>query len=146
MVLRYYGGPTTRQCDFANELFGRTECCLKPSSLNCNRPCEMPDVSNLYSSNHIHNRLVDKPVPFSKLQSEIDAGRPVEVVYFWRDWGKPGHSVIVRGWYTDGKEEFVHVNDPADSPTTMSGIVAYSELLAPYGEGDWTYTWVEIRG
>ena len=146
MVLLYYGGPATRQCDFANEIFGRTECCLKPSSPNCNRPCEMPDVSNLYSSNHIHNRLVDKSVPFSKLQSEIDAGRPVEVVYFWRDWGKPGHSVIVRGWRTDGKEEFVHVNDPADSPTTMSGIVAYSELLAPYAEGDWTYTWVEIRG
>ena len=48
-------------------------------------------------------------------------------------------------WRTDGKGEFVHVNDPADSPTTMSGIVAYSELLVPYGTGDWTYTWIEIR-
>ena len=105
----------------------------------------MPDVSNLYSSKHIHSKLVEKAVPFSKLQSEIDADRPVEVVYFWRDWGKPGHSVIVRGWRIDDEEEFVHINDPADSPTTMSEIVAYSELLAPYGEADWTYTWIEIR-
>ena len=145
MVLHYYGGTTTRQCDFVNELFDRTECCLEPSSPNCNRPCGIQDISNLYSSKHIHNKLVDKAVPFSKLQSEIDANRPVEVVYFWRDWEEPGHSVIVHGWRTDGKGEFVHVNDPADSPTTMSGIVAYSELLVPYGKGDWTYTWIEIR-
>lgn len=146
MVIHYYAGPATRQCDFANELFDRTECCSEPSNPNCNRPCEMLDISNLYSNRHIHSQLVDKAVPFSKLQSEIDADRPVEVVYFWRDWEKPGHSVIVRGWRIDGEEEFVHVNDPANSSTTMSGIVAYSELLAPYGEGDWTYTWIEIGG
>ena len=145
MVLRYYDRPAIRQCDFANELFDRTECCAEPSSPDCDRPCEMLDISNLYSSKHIHNKLVDRAVPFSKLQSEIDANRPVEVVYFWRDWGEPGHSVIVHGWYADGNDEFVHVNDPADSPTTMSGIVAYSELLVPYGKGDWTYTWIEIR-
>ena len=93
-----------------------------------------------------HTLIFPKPaVPFSKLQSEIDADRPIEVVYFWRDWEKPGHSIIVRGWRIDGEAEFVHVNDPADSSTPMSGIIAYSELLAPYGEGDWTYTWIEIR-
>ena len=145
MVLRYHGGSAIRQCEFANELFDRTECCLEPSSPACNRPCEMLDISNLYSSKRIHSKLVEKAVPFSKLQSEINANRLVEVVYFWRDWGKPGHSVIVRGWRIDGQEEFVHVNDPADGPATMSGIVAYSELLIPYGEGDWTYTWIEIR-
>lgn len=145
MVLRYYDGSAVRQCEFANELFDRTECCLEPSSPACNRPCEMLDISNLYLSKHIHSKLLEKAVPFFKLQSEIDADRPVEVVYFWRDWGKPGHSVIVHGWRIDGQEEFVHVNDPADGPATMSGIVAYSELLIPYGAGDWTYTWIEIR-
>ena len=145
MVLRYYGGTATRQCDFVNELFDRTECCLEPSSPNCNRSCGMQDISNLYSSKHIHNKLVDKAVPFSKLQSEIDANRPVAVVYFWRDWEEPGHSVIVHGWRTDGKEEFVYVNDPSDSLGEYR-IVAYSELLAAYGKGKWTYTWIEIRG
>ena len=145
MVLRYYDDSTVRQCEFANELFNRTECCLEPSIPACNRPCEMPDISNLYSRKHIRSEFVDKAISFSKLQSEIDADRPVEVAYFWKDLGKPGHSVIVRGWRIDGQEEFVHVNDPADSPTSMSEIVAYAELLAPYGEGEWTYTWIEIR-
>ena len=145
MVLRYYEDSAVRQCEFANKLFNRTECCLEPSSPDCNRPCEMRDISSLYSSKNISSEFVDKAISFSKLHSEIDANRPVEVAYFWRDWGKPGHLVIVCGWRIDGQEEFVYVNDPADSPTTMSGIVAYSELLAPYGEGDWTYTWIEIR-
>ncbi len=148
MILHYYGGTTgttIQQCEFADELFGRTECCSEPSSLACNRPCEIRDVSDLYSSQDIHSELVNNPVPFSTLQSEIGDGRPVEVAYFWGDNGGPGHLVIVRGWRIDGNEEFVHVNDPADSPTTMSGIVAYSELLAPYGEGEWSYTWIEIQ-
>lgn len=118
---------------------------LETSSPDCNRPCEMQDISNLYSSKRIRSEFVDKAISFSKLQSEIDADRPVEVAYFWRDWGKPGHLVIVRGWRIDGQEEFVYVNDPADSPTTMSGIAAYAELLVPYGQGDWTYTWIKIR-
>ena len=145
MVIRYYNEPATQQCEFANELFNRTECCSDPSSPNCNRPCETRDISNLYLRKHIHSKFVEDAVPFSELQSEIDADRPVEVVYFWRDWEKPGHSVIVRGWRIEDKEEFVYVNDPADSPTTMSGLVAYSELLTPYGEGDWSYTWIEIQ-
>lgn len=145
MVIRYYNEPGTQQCEFANELFNRTECCSVPSSPNRNRPCETRDISNLYSRKHIHSKFVEDAVPFSQLQSEIDADRPVEVVYFWRDWEKPGHSVIVRGWRIEDKEEFVHVNDPADSPTTMSGLVAYSELLTPYRAGDWSYTWIEIQ-
>ena len=145
MVIRYHNESATQQCELANELFNRTECCSDPSSPNCNRPCETRDISNLYSRKHIHSKFVENAVTFSKLQSEIDADRPVEVVYFWRDWEKPGHSVIVRGWRIEDKEEFVHVNDPADTPTTMSGLVAYSELLTPYGEGDWSYTWIKIQ-
>ena len=144
MVFRYYDGAAARQCEFANELFGRTECCSKPSSPDCNKPCRKEDVSKLYSSKHICSTFVGSVVSFSKLQSEIDADRPVEVAYFWGDKGETGHLVVVRGWRVDGKEEFVYVNDPGDSPGE-DRIVAYSELLAAYGKGNWTYTWIEIR-
>lgn len=148
MILYYYrgtAGTPTQQCKFADKLFCETECCSEPYSSACNRPCEIRDVSALYSSQGIHSKLVNNPVPFSTLQSEIGDGRPVEVAYFRRDSEEPGHLVIVRGWRIDGNEEFVHVNDPADSPPSMSGIVAYSELLAPYGTCEWTCTWIEIR-
>ena len=144
MVQFYYDGTVTEQCKLANELFCQTECCSQPSSCCCNKPCREEDVSKLYSSKCIYSKLVKKTVPFSKLQSEIDADRPVEVAYFWRDKKETGHLVIVRGWSVDGKGEFVHVNDPGDNPGE-DRIVAYSELLAAYGRGNWTWTWIEIR-
>ena len=144
MVLRYYGDTTTQQCEFANELFCQTECCSKPSSCCCNKPCWEEDVSKLYSSNHIYSKFIKKNIPFSKLKSEIDANRPIEVAYSWRDRGETGHLAIVRGWCIDGKKEFVYVNDPNDNPGG-NRMITYSELLAAYGQGEWTCTWIDIR-
>ena len=143
MVFCYYGVTPARQCDFANELFGRTECCSDPSSPNCNQPCEIENLSNLYSRKGINSRFLGETVPFSKLQSEINADRPVEVVFYQKS-KKRGHLIIVRGWRITGTEKFVHVNDPKDSDGA-SRIVTYSELLHAYKEGKWTDTWIEIR-
>ena len=143
MVLRYYNDPIVQQCELANELFGQSKCCSEPSSPECNKPCEIEDISKLYSRSGVHSQFVDENVPFSTLQSEIDADRPVEVVFYQRQ-KKQGHLVIVRGWHIAETEEFVHVNDPKDS-NGASRIVAYSELLDAYGEGKWMYTWLEIR-
>ena len=82
-------------------------------------------------------------MPFSTLQSEIDADRPVEVAFYQRQKEK-GHLVIVRGWYITEAEKFVHVNDPKDSKGD-SRIVAYSELLDDYEEGKWMHTWLDIQ-
>ena len=144
MVQRYYDGTATQQCEFANELFCQTECCSKPSSSCCNKPCRKEDVSKLYSSKQIYSKFIKGIVPFSKLQSEINADRPIEVAYSWGDRGETGHLVIVRGWRIDGKNEFVYVNDPDDS-LGENRIVTYSELRAAYGKGAWIYTWIEIR-
>lgn len=143
MIFRYYGVSPTRQCDFANELFDRTECCLDPSGLNCNQPCEIENLSNLYSRKGINSKFLSETVPFSKLQSEINADRPVEVV-FYQKRKKRGHLIILHGWRITGTEKFVHVNDPKDSDGA-SRIVTYSELLHAYKEGKWTDTWIEIR-
>ena len=144
MVLSYYDAPATQQCKFANKILGKTECCLEPVSPDCNKPCRKEDISKLYSSNYISSKFVGNVVSFSKLQSEIEADRPVEVAHFWGDNGKTGHLVIIRGWCVDGKEEFVYINDPGDSPGE-DRIITYYELLTPYGQGNWTWTWVEIR-
>ena len=143
MVLRYYGELAVQQCELANELFSRSECCSEPSSPDCNKPCEIENILKLYSRKHIHSKYVDKNVPFSTLQSEIDADRPVEVAFYQRRKQK-GHLVIIRGWYITEAEKFVHVNDPKDSDGA-SRIVAYSELLDAYEEGKWMHTWLEIQ-
>ena len=145
MILRYYGKSGIQQCELANELFNQSECCLNPASRKCNKPCDIEAVSNLYSRKCIHSEFVDKNVPFSKLQSELDADRPIEVFLSWKN-KKTGHLVIIRGWRIDDKEEFVHVNDPKDSESGASRIMTYSELLNNYdGEGAWICTWTGIR-
>lgn len=143
MVLYYYDELAVQQCELANELFGRSECCSEPSSPECNKPCEIEDVSKLYARRHIHSQFVDENVSFSTLQAEIDAGRPVEIVFYQRRKTR-GHLVIVRGWHITETEKFLHVNDPKDS-NGASRIVAYSELMDAYEDGRWMYTWLEIR-
>lgn len=143
MVLHYYGERAVQQCEFANELFDRSDCCSEASSPDCNKPCQLEDISNLYQSRNIYSKFVDENVAFSTLQAEIDAGRPVEIVFYEKRKTR-GHLVIVSGWSITEMEEFVYINDPKDS-NGSSRIVAYSELLDAYEEGKWFYTWVEIR-
>ena len=144
MVLRYYDKGAVQQCELANELFGRSDCCSEPSSPGCNKPCEIEEISTLYSHRNIQSQFVDENVSFSTLQSEIDADRPIEIVFYQRK-EKRGHLVIVRGWHTTDAEEFVHVNDPKDNSNDVARIVAYSELLEAYGEGKWMSTWIKIQ-
>lgn len=145
MVLRYYGTSAARQCELANELFGRSDCCSEPSSPDCNKPCKIEDISNFYARRNIQSQFVDENVPFSTLQSEIDADRPVEILFQYKKKQKRGHLVIVRGWYTTKAEEYVRVNDPKDDNDDLPRMVAYSELLNAYGEGKWTSTWIKIQ-
>lgn len=101
----------------------------------------------MYSNRGIKSQFVDGPVPFSTLQSEINAGRPVVVVYYWindprqRNNSLTGHMAIVHGWKIWDTKAFVHVNDPHPHRDTHS-VIAYSEVREAYGGGEWTYTWI----
>ncbi len=140
MVLRYYDICHVRQCDFANWLFKQTHCCTEPSSAECNRGCFVHDVSSLYLQWNIRSTFIGGMVPFSVLQAEIDAGRPVEIGFLWKEQGI-AHVVLISGWHTDGTEEFVHVNDPNNGFQFLT----YAELQTAYGKGTWSFTWTGIR-
>ena len=140
MVLRYYDICHVRQCDFANWLFQQTHCCAEPSSAECNRGCFVHDVSSLYLQWNIRSTFIGGMVPFSVLQAEIDAGRPVEIGFLWKEQGI-AHVVLISGWHTDGTEEFVHVNDPNNGFQFLT----YAELQTAYGKGTWSFTWTGIR-
>ena len=140
MVLRYYDIGHVRQCDFANWLFKQTHCCTEPSSAECNRGCFVHDISRLYLQWNIRSTFIGGMVPFSVLQAEIDAGRPVEIGFLWKEQGI-AHVVLISGWHTDGTEEFVHVNDPNNGFQFLT----YAELQTAYGKGTWSFTWTGIR-
>lgn len=140
MVCHYYDIRDVRQCDFANWIFKQTHCCQEPSSAECNRECFVHDVSRLYLQWHIRSTFIGEAVPFSVLQAEIDAGRPVEIGFLW-EGRRAGHVVLISGWHTEGTEEFVHVNDPNDGVQFLT----YDELQTAYGRGEWAFTWTGIR-
>lgn len=138
MVIRYYG-TAVRQCDEANFLRQRNDCCAAPSSNACNQPCQVDDVARVYTNWGITCTPQLSQVPFATLSSEIDASRPVEVAFYWTGGG--GHVAIVRGHGQHEGKPVVQVNDPAYG----TGVTFYESLRTAYGQGQWAVTWTNIR-
>ena len=131
-----YGNTGVRQCDMANWLFGQAGCCTSPGSSRCNRPCQVSDVSRVYSNWGIRSRHQNFQVPYPTLRSEIDSNMPVEVAYQWNGGG--GHVAVVMGWQSGN---FLKVNDPWYGRRG----VRYSSLQSAYGQGSWFATWIGIQ-
>lgn len=139
MVVHYYGNTAARQCEFANWLFGQSNCCASPGSSACNRPCQINDVSRVFSRWGIRSNYSGGSVSFGTLRSEVDSSRPVEVGYAWNGGG--GHVALVTGWIVVSGGNALRVNDPAYG----SGGVYYNKLLTAYDMGQWRWTWTGIR-
>ena len=139
MALHYYGNSGVNQCDLANWLFSQSACCQIPSSSLCNKPCQVPDVSRVYSAFGLRSTYNGGSVAFFSLETEVAGGRPVEVGYAWTGGG--GHvALVVQTGFINGNQA-VRVNDPAYG----SGGVLYSDLLTAYGQGSWNWTWTGIQ-
>jgi len=139
MVLSYYGH-VTEQCHIANWLFNQALCCTSGSSDQCDKGCQVPDVCRVYGNYGIKSAPSSGAnVSFAMLQSEISGSRPVEVGLSWRTGGS--HLVIVCGWRTTSVGQYVRVNDPSSGPQS----ILYTDLLAAYGVGQWTHTWIDVR-
>lgn len=139
MVLRRFGNSTVRQCDLAHRLFGEPSCCDNPSSPLCNEAAQVPDIAGVYSAwGRKKPEYVGKSVPFETLQNEINAKRPVEVGFIWKDG--TGHQAIVCGWDVDDTGPLLLVNDPKYG----LGAVYYVNLKLAYGWGTWRHTWISI--
>jgi len=137
MVLRHYDDKEVQQCHLAKLFFPSANCC-DLSSPSCNTSCKVGDVRAIYQIKGIRCIPSSGSVPFNILQTEIDAGRPVEV-YLSR--GLNGHLIIIRGWYINGADLYALVIDPINGG---HGAVAYTYLLN--GKfGIWAATWTGLR-
>jgi len=141
MVLRYYGNSSVRQCDLAAKLFGQG-CCEDPGSTLCNQPAQVQDIAGIYSDwgRPSKPKYVSSSVPFSTLQAELNAQRPVEVGFIWNKG--TGHQAIVCGWGVDSTGPLLLVNDP--DPRWGTGAIYYTNLVLAYGAGSWQHTWISI--
>jgi hypothetical protein len=142
MVLRYYGEKVDK-CEVANWLLKRENCCV-PNGINraCNRECDEADVCRIYNNWRIHcSSPIDASVPFTTLQDELCANRPVQAG-FGQAGAALGHLLLVTGWYISDSEQWVVINDPLAYGTNNR---RYSQLLYDDYYGSWCATWTGLR-
>ncbi len=128
----YNPASTSTQCDVVNAELGQTTCCHDGSTSACNQPwyldAALTRTGNLKS-------WAGGSVPFSTVDHEIDALRPLGVRIGWSGGG--GHFVILAG-YLEGATNYIGVEDPWYG----SSDVAYDTFLTSYqGTGSWTHTY-----
>jgi hypothetical protein len=92
-------------------------------------------VTGPYNLHGIQSGFSNGYFSLQKIQSEIDAGRPVEVYYQWSGGGS--HVAQIVGYDGDQLDVF----DPAYGP----GPRKYSFVVAAYGLGAWTSTYAGFR-
>jgi hypothetical protein len=135
MLACFFQGSLTDQCKFANLLFSGQDCCASPSA--CNQPIDLNEVTKLFESFDKSATFLSNPIEFEDIQTEISAGRPVQVGYQWSD--QSNHVAVIAGVSQDNVGSLVYVNDP--DPQFGNGWVYYSNLRLAYGDGTWQWTW-----
>lgn len=151
MVLRFMGFTSVKQCDIANIMGNRRDCCQPlgpvPESgpIVYNHACDAADVTRVYKDGwNVDSVAQEGVLPFEMLEQEInEQRRPVEVGIQWAH-GKGRHLVVIYGCQlNDANEQLLHVRDPL--PDYCEGQVLYDELMNSYlGQGTWIYSWSAI--
>jgi len=127
MIYRFLGITNWRQCHMAQAIFG-ANCCSVPSSSVCNQPNWVENALNLVGIRWYRHETA---YSFYGVRFEIDASRPVQVMYAWSSGG--GHAALIRGYYDDTD---LDVHDPWYGP----GRRTYDSILNAYGMGYWFAT------
>src|SRR4051794_37167714 len=114
MVFVYNARPRA-QCLLVNQLFGKHGCCAgnppDPVAPGCDLPCEPDDVAKVYGleDNGLEATVRTDPLTFAKVEAEIVATRPVEVVIN-NNAGK--HMILVKWVGLDDGRQMVRFDDP----------------------------------
>jgi hypothetical protein len=127
-----FNSVTVRQCDMATSQFGGN-CCVTPSSAVCNQG-NWPE--NVYPQYTFQCLRTNAAFTAAAVQTEINAGRPVEVYYAWTGGG--AHVALIIGYYDNGDFE---VNDPWYGPGRRTD----ASVRAAYNFGAWTITYSNLR-
>jgi hypothetical protein len=138
-IAGYYGtvGPSGgpwQQCEVANSQLGQTACCANGATPQCNMPWYLDQA--LTAVGHLAGPPTAGSSPYSDVQQEINANRPVAVRIGWAGGG--GHFVVLSGYDDNAGNQFLDVEDPWYGPS----LVDYSAFATAYqGSGTWTHTY-----
>ena len=91
-VLDAYG-TTVTQCQLANWLFSRADCCNPGTCNSGTSPEQQQDILDHWGLN---STLVYSTLTWNQLKTEIKASRPVSIGFSWCGGG--GHSMVIYGF------------------------------------------------
>ena len=148
-----------KQCKIVNYAWGRGDCCVTPSSPNCNTWNYMfaykgsiedildhwgLDCIPLYTyltwkqtKNQVNKKNLNLASPDEK-RKKIK-GYPMIIRYGW--YGGGGHFIVIRGYDTNGKK--LYLMDPWF--TCGYGIFTYKYVKHKDYDHDWTHTLYNIN-
>lgn len=140
-TLQYYGTDVA-QCDIVNWGWGRTDCCVRPSSADCDKGGyvgKTPDNPGKDVLGHwgVNSTYVGSALSETTVVSEIEAGRPIEIV--WSLSLCPlaicdgAHAMVVFGHALNG--QYIDYMDPADGEYHRN---TYNWVVSSY-----PHTWTE---
>ena len=139
MVLTYYNIPVESQCQIANRFLRQTECCNASMPAACDQGYDPTGITNIYNAYGVVATYAAATLDEPTLQAELDANRPVEVMYCWTGGG--AHVALVFGYYTDDTgAPLYQVSDPWFGQKDR----AFSDISSAYGLGTNCGNWTGI--
>lgn len=119
-------GPPVAQCDEANKLFKRTDCCSKPR-VACNQGGWPP-----FEAYNFLYRTSSRPLDFLELRTELACNRQ-PVIFQWIWPGGGSSHVMVASGFDVGGGNLIFYNDPSPLGTGNYAITTYSNYVATPG-------------
>ena len=132
-VEKYFNPASTlTQCSIANRVLGQKSCCGdQKEQAACNK---LEELQNALASVNRLAAAIARPLRFTEVKQQIDAGLPVCARIQWASGG--AHFVVLEGYRVlPSGAQHVYVADPLNP----SAEVDFEEfMLAYHGEGEWT--------
>jgi hypothetical protein len=126
-----YGGRVVAQCDQANHLFDRTNCCqggrCPPVGTTCAEGGWPEYDAWDFDSKHTN----DAALTFEHVATEILLDRPVAFSWGWKGGG--GHMMVANGIRRAAGVEWVHILDPGAPCSGDDRVITYADYVARAG-------------
>ena len=142
MVLEYYSltGTGIQQCQIAQRFLGVAGCCTSPLPGACDQGYAADGIAGIYAQYSVDATYYSSAVAETDLKSELDAKRPVEVMYSWNTSG--AHVALVFGYYVDASGVTMYrVSDPWYGQRDH----IFSDIANAYGMGVNSAYWNGVK-
>lgn len=124
-----------RQCETAARILSIGDACIRPGDDDVNRLFELDRALGTFGH---FDHVVQQPLTFDQVESEIQSKRPVGVQILFQDSGLM-HFTVIRGCRKVDGDRFLLIDDPRHDESECG----YEEFRDVYrGDGVWKRSYI----